>query len=78
MKGDQKIVSAGGGLYSTEDGAPCPFCAYRGALRINWRYVAWVECPKCHACGPTTSRGDADPLWRALDLWNEAAREEIA
>lgn len=70
--------SSGGGMYATDNGAPCPFCAYRGTLYIKWRYVAWTECPKCHACGPTTSRSDGDPLQRALDLWNECAKEEIA
>lgn len=72
------ITHRGGGQYATDEAAPCPFCAYRGTFSIQWRYVAWVECPKCHAYGPTTSRSDKDPLQRALDLWNEAAKEEIA
>lgn len=72
------ISKEDGGRYMTDEGAPCPFCGRVSPHTIRWTYVAWVECPKCHACGPTTSRGDQDPLQRALDLWNESAMEEIA
>lgn len=65
-------------VYVTDEAAPCPFCGYYGKHWIQWRHVAWVECPKCHACGPTTSRLDGDPLQRAIDLWNECAKEEIS
>lgn len=72
------ITHINGGLYTTDEAAPCPFCAYRGIFSIRWANVAWVECPTCFANGPITSRLDGDPLRRALDLWNEAAKEEIA
>lgn len=72
------ITHTGGSAYTTDEGAPCPFCGHVSPHTIRWTFVAWVECPKCHASGPTTSRSDKDPLQRALDLWNEAAKEEIA
>lgn len=70
------ITHISGGLYTTDEAGPCPFCGYHAIFRIRWAHVAWVECPTCFACGPTTSRVDTNPLHRAIEQWNERAKEE--
>lgn len=64
------------GEYITDEAGPCPFCGYPGQFPIYWRYNAWVECPRCHACGPQSIRGSQNPVKDALDYWNESWRSE--